>query len=220
MKNLLKTIWHFIYPQTQSYASEYSGRVEVTQFWGKKTLDSANANYSYGLLQKVVEHGLSKVNLQEVESVLLLGMGAGCIIQSLRNKFAWKGIISAVEVDPIIIDIAEKEFGIKGSEQLQIICADAVEFVQNSKETYDLIIVDLFIDNKVLKRVFQADFYKKIDKMRARNASVIFNLGMTENDHKQAAALRTYFSQYPHKLLHKVEQFNDVLVVGGKLTGG
>lgn len=61
----------------------------MTYVNGKKVLDTENANYSYGSLQKILEIGLTKVNLKNVENLLLLGMGGGSIIHSLRNTFEY-----------------------------------------------------------------------------------------------------------------------------------
>ena len=59
---VVKRLLSFLFPFTTKYLSKYSGNVEVTLYNGRKVLDTANANYSYGLLQKVLRKSLLKVD--------------------------------------------------------------------------------------------------------------------------------------------------------------
>ena len=86
MKKFLSYIW----PITHRFSSEINGPLEVTYINGKKVLDTKNANYSYGSLQKILKFGLTKIDLKSVENILILGMGAGSVIQSLRETFDYK----------------------------------------------------------------------------------------------------------------------------------
>ena len=142
----MKRLLSYIYPVTKTIDSKYSGKLEITWYNGKKHLNSANANYSYGSLQSILKFGLKKINLSKVNSVLILGLGGGSVIETLRQDFNYSGLIEAIEIDPVIIDIAKTEFGIEQNETLKIHCADAYEFVKDHSKTFDLIIVDLYID--------------------------------------------------------------------------
>ena len=86
MKKFLSYLW----PDTKRFSSEINGILEVTYINGQKVLDTENANYSYGSLQKILEFGLTKVDLKLVENILLLGMGGGSIIKSLRENIEYK----------------------------------------------------------------------------------------------------------------------------------
>jgi spermidine synthase len=174
----LKKLISFIWPQTKKVQSVYNGLLEVTLTNGKKILDSENANYSYGTLQRVMEKSLDKIDLLHVNSVLLLGLGGGSVIDSLNNKFDFKGSITAVELDPVVVRIAKEEFGIATSDHLRIIESDAYTFVESSEELFDLIIVDLFIDDRVPEKFYSRDFCERILKLSAQNGKIIFNLGL------------------------------------------
>ena len=86
----MKKILSYIWPVTRKFPSEFNGTLEISYVNGKKVLDTKNANYSYGSLQKILEIGLTKVNLKSVENLLLLGLGGGSIIQSLRETFEYQ----------------------------------------------------------------------------------------------------------------------------------
>ncbi|MEH6765735.1 MAG: fused MFS/spermidine synthase [Aequorivita antarctica] len=215
MKKLLSYIW----PSTRRFSSEINGTLEITYINGKKVLDTENANYSYGSLQKILEFGLTKVDLKSVENILLLGMGGGSIIHSLRNTFEYTNNIVAVEIDPAIIKLAEDEFGIATSEKLQIIEADAFQFAKTSKEKFQLIIIDLFIDTKVPSIFYGREFCENISKMIQKKGFIIFNVGV--NLEKESAVVKTMLSNFGNGFefqLHQKVNGTNTLLIGKKST--
>jgi len=211
----MKKILSYIWPTTRRFSSEINGTLEVTYVNGKKVLDSANANYSYGSLQKILEIGLTKVDLNSVENILLLGMGGGSIIHSLRNTFEYTKNIVAVEIDPAIIKLAKEEFGITTSEKLQIIEGDAFQFVKTSKIKFQLIIIDLFIDLAVPNIFFEKEFSSNVSALLQNNGFLIFNVGV--NLEKNSDTVETLTSNFGNgfefKILPKVNGTNTLLIL-------
>ncbi len=158
----MKKLFSYIYPVTKKISSKYSGELEVTWFNGKKHLNSKNANYSYGSLQKILKIGLQKINLSNCKEILILGMGGGSVIKTLRDHFNYNNKITAVEIDPVIIKIADEEFEIRESKNLKIICDDAHLFMQLNTKKFDLIIIDLYIDTKVPDVFLEVPFWKNL----------------------------------------------------------
>lgn len=210
MKKLLSYVW----PTTHRFYSEINGTLEVTYVNGKRVLDSENANYSYGSLQKILEFGLKKIDLKSVENVLLLGMGGGSIIKSLRENFKYEKNIVAVEIDPAIIKLAKEEFGIFPSETLQIIKSDAFKFVENSKEKFQLIIIDLFIDTNVPSIFYGKEFCENISGLIQNKGSLIYNVGI--NLEKNSRTIETITSNlgsdFQFQMHQKVNGTNSLLI--------
>jgi len=127
----MKRLVSYFYPIThKKILSEHNGLLELTLVNGQKVLDSTNANYSYGSLQRILEKGLGEIDLNKVSSALILGLGGGSVIKSLIDKFSYKGIIQIVEIDKIVIDIAKNEFDIQESDNITISNMDAFEYVK------------------------------------------------------------------------------------------
>ena len=210
MKRLISYIW----PTTRRFSSEINGILEVTYVNGKKVLDTENANYSYGSLQKILEIGLTKVDLKSVENLLLLGMGGGSIIQSLRETFEYKKNIVAVEIDPQVIKLARDEFGISASEKLQIIQKDAYEFVKTSQEKFELIIIDLFIDLNVPTIFYEKEFCKNVSSLLLKNGFIIFNVGVNlkKNSNSVDNIISNFGKGFEFKILSKVNRTNTLLI--------
>lgn len=189
MKRLLSYLWPF----TRKVATDHNGELFITLVNGRKTLNSKNANYSFGSLQEILEVGLSKIDLTSVNSVLLLGLGGGSVISSLRDKFTFDRQIVAVELDQKVIDIAKHEFLISSSHNLTIHKADAFEFVKQRKAQYDLILVDLFFNNVVPPQFYSEEFCQNLSSILSKNGSILFNLGIYELDNEKREAVVNYF---------------------------
>lgn len=213
MKKFLSYLW----PDTKHFYSDINGTLEVTYINGKKVLDTENANYSYGSLQKILEFGLKKVELRSVENILLLGMGGGCVIKSLRENFDYQKRLAAIEIDPKIIEIAKNEFGITESENQSIIQDDAFLYVKNSKEIFQLIIIDLFIDTHVPKIFYGAEFCENVSKILDRKGSIIFNIGIKlEKDSDKSQAIISQFGEDFDFQKHSNVNGSNILLIGKK----
>lgn len=177
---MIKKLLSYIWPQTIKIDSDYNGVLELTLYKGKKVLDSKNANYSYGALQEILEIGISKIDLNKVEDLLLLGLGGGSAVRSLREKFNYQKEIIAVELDAKIINIAKEEFLIKETERLKIVHQNALDYIIESNRIFDLIIVDIFVDQKVPEVFYTDVFCEQLQRNLTDKGTVLFNLGMND----------------------------------------
>ncbi|TYB78562.1 spermidine synthase [Bizionia myxarmorum] len=208
----------YLYPITKKVNSDINGTLEITWYNGKKHLNSKNANYSYGSLQRILKFGLEKLNLKNVNSILVLGLGGGSVIQTLRTDFNFKNHITAVEIDPQIITIAKEEFQIESSESLNIICDDALKFVENTSETFDLIIIDLFIDLSVPESFLELSFWENILKCKSASGAILFNGSLKKELSHKLETIIGYLKSHIYQVVvyKKVNQTN-TLVIGKSL---
>jgi spermidine synthase len=172
---MVKRIVSYLFPITRRIESVYSGSLEVSWLNGRKILDAANANYSYGALQRVLRFGIQQIDLAEVKNVLLLGLGGGSLVNTLRKEFSYQGEITGVDIDPIIVKIAAEDFGIVEDHSTHIVCMDALDFVKGTMEIYDLTIVDLFIDNVVPGAFLSLEFWRILIPKINHQGFIIFN---------------------------------------------
>jgi spermidine synthase len=162
--------------ESRFYTSQFNGQLEITIRNGVKVLDTDNTNYSYGTVQQVWGKTLRKIKLQETESILLLGLGGGSVIDLLRNKHKYAGKLTAVEIDPVIVEIADKEFDIRTTRQTKIVCADAFQFVESCKKKFDLILVDIFLDRIMPENATSFEFWDRLAQLLNPTGLVVFNV--------------------------------------------
>ncbi len=213
----MKRFLSYIYPITKKIKSEFSGDLELTWYNGYKVLNTKNTNYSYGSLQEILDFALSKIIVKNIEKTLLLGLGAGSVVATLRNKYQYNGLINAVEIDAILINIACQEYQICADAKMVIHQADAFEFIKNNKTLYHLIIIDLFIDNRVPDVFYSEAFISILKQQVAKAGYFIFNLGMQADLTAVIADVMQFFgSDFELKLYDEVLGTN-TLLIGKKL---
>ncbi|MCM2269349.1 MAG: fused MFS/spermidine synthase [Thermoanaerobaculia bacterium] len=75
--------------------------------------------------------------------VLVLGMGGGTTVRAYR-RFYPGARLTAVEIDPVIVRVANERMGVEPGPDLAVHVADARPFLQGGAEAFDVIEVDVF----------------------------------------------------------------------------
>ncbi len=213
----MKRVLSYLWPITKYIESAINGTLEITWINGKKILDTKNTNFSYGSLQRILKFALLKTDVSHVSEILVLGLGAGSVIQTLRKDLDYSENITAIEIDKVIIAIAENEFNLSNNENLEIVACDAFSYVKNAKKIFGIIIIDLFIDKDVQTQCFSFDFWKTLTPLVEAGGYVIFNAGFNQTDIKKIDEIMEDFKlNYDFQKFEKVENTN-TLLIGKKL---
>lgn len=209
MKKTFNNFWPF----SKKVQTKYSGTVQVTWLNGRKVLNSKHANYSYGSLQRVLEIGLSHTTADRSAEVLVLGLGGGSVLKLLREKFNYYGKVTAVELDPVVINVAIQEFGIRQYEPLEIVCTDALEYIKLSKKDYALIIIDVFLDLDVPAAFFGNTFWEGISCSLVKGGKVLFNAGIYEANQQEIDGVQQQWkSEIEFRKLEHINGTNTLLL--------
>lgn len=160
---------------SKTFQSTFNGALEVSFRDGRKVLDSENANYSYGSAQNVWSKVFKKIALGDLKTALVFGLGGGSVLDVLRSDFDYTGKITAVEIDPIVVQLAKEEFGIVESKLLKIVCMDAYDYVLKRKGNFDLIVVDISIDYTIPEKILREDFWTSLASRMNTNGTLVFN---------------------------------------------
>ncbi|UZO79481.1 fused MFS/spermidine synthase [Aquimarina sp. ERC-38] len=213
----MKKVTSYIWPTTKRVLSKINGTLDITWINGKKVLDSKNANYSYGSLQRLLEYGLSHIYFDLQAEVLVLGMGGGSVLHSLRKRFKHKGKITAIELDPVVIQIAKEEFEVKTLPNISIIQQDAFFYIDDTQEKYQLIIIDLFIDRKVPDTCYSPAFWEKLHNRLSLKGSILFNAGiLVEDDTPVLKLIRETTDLFTFERYDEVQGTNLLLIARKK----
>lgn len=133
-------------PETiKTYHSDFNADIKLIRFADDLRLDVGGLTQSGNVMVGIFNIGLGHLLPENYrpEQVLLLGLGGGSVIKYLRRRYP-KTKLTAVEIDPVMIEIAKKHFHIAKIKNLKIINADAVDYIQKTKDRFDLILVDCF----------------------------------------------------------------------------
>jgi spermidine synthase len=198
--------------------STLSTTLEVTWNNGNLVLNSQNANYSYGSLQRILKKGLRYIGFERIrnfESILVLGVAGGSVIQTLAEDVKFEGKITGVEIDADVIAVANKYFNLNKVANLEIIIDDAFEFVLKTKEKYDLIIIDIFQDIRMPNFLFEDFFIQRVQYLMKVNGFILFNtMVLSDKDKIRNLEYKAKFiDNYSIRLYPKVEEHNELFTI-------
>jgi len=220
---MIKRLLSFIYPlRLQNYQSDINGNLEINLVDGKKSLDTATSNYSYGSLQKILHSGLKALTIDNnVKNVLLLGLGGGSVVETLREDFDCEAAIEAVEIDPEMIEIALRDFNLGRFEPLHIVQANAFDYLSNGTKRFDLIIVDLFILDTIPEVFTKPETIDLMAHHLTTKGQLIYNTMNRTMPAETLSDICHRFSTQHHfdvRLLKNVEHTNTLIIVQPKQT--
>ncbi|WP_396165059.1 spermidine synthase [Flavobacterium sp.] len=196
-----------------------SKSIEVTLYNGKTLLNTKNTNYSFGSLQSILKKGLLEIGAAEIsrmESVLILGVAGGSVVQTLVTDFSFSKKITGIELDSEIIHIANSYFGLDKISNFKCLIQDAEQFVKTDKNQYDLLIIDIFKDTEMPEFLFQESFITNCKRLLNKNGYILFNtMHLNKNNLSKTEAYLSHFDSdlYETKVLKNIEKYNDVILI-------
>lgn len=204
----------------ESFDSPKNGKINVVMLEGKLMVNTRNANQSFDGLHFLFQAIFSYLQIEKnpPNKVLCFGLGGGSIVHILKNELKIPGHIIAVEYDEIMVEIARKYFDLQLFNNLNVITEDAFIYAteQADKNTFDLIIIDLFEDNKAVEKIYEADFNEQLLQMCPHGTIIINTICNNKDQENQTQKLLGF---YQNKVLDcEVKTFpisnkNKVLIV-------
>lgn len=198
--------------------SAVSKSLEVTWNNGEIVLDSKSTNYSYGSLQRILRKGMKYIGFERIrnfENVLVLGVAGGSVIKTLVDEIKYKGTITGVEIDAAVIEIANRYFKLDKIPNLEIVIDDAFEYALKTKQTYDLIVIDIFEDTNMPNFLFQDFFINRINSLLNLNGFILFNtMVINKTQEERNLIYRSKFGgNYSLRMYPKVENHNELFTI-------
>ncbi len=152
-----------------------------------------------GDIWKKAAKRVSEFQRYRVSDILILGLGCGTAAQIISRRFP-KSDITGVEIDPVVIQMGRKYFGIDKIPNLRIINQDATEYISNFKnqklnihskikkeiKSFDLILVDMYKGEVIPSELESEDFISNLKSILTQNGTVIFNRIFWDEHKKEA----------------------------------
>lgn len=206
----------YLVPLTRRVPSAHSGTLEITTWRGYKVLNTASANYSYGSLQRVLRYGLRFVPVTDATApVLILGLGGGSVLPLLRREQGRTGVITAVELDPAVLQVAAEEFEVKPGPELALVCADAFAWLPTAPpDFFELVVVDLFLDLALPAGLGEGEFWQQLRRVLRPGGWALCNLLVTADLQPGARPLPEFLEELCFTVKDmEVEQLNRLLIL-------
>lgn len=134
-----------------------------------KTEDATGMYYDTALLAPTLA--------RHADSALILGMGTGTYARELR-KFYPNMRIQGVEIDQKITDLAGKWFDMPSD--IEVDTYDGRAWLQVSRETYDVIMVDAYRDITIPFSMSTVEFFRDVREHLNPGGVMVVNMNMTD----------------------------------------
>ena len=145
-----KWVSHVIPLTMETAASEQNPELTVMLDRGRLQLLSGNAIYSWDDLYHnfTIAFGTIDWDEQHLQDVLILGLGLGSVPYILEKTYGRDYLYTAVEWDETVAALASKYTLTRLRSPVSVIVADAEVFLQISEEEFDMLVVDIFEDDR------------------------------------------------------------------------
>jgi len=162
----------------EEFESKYSGKIRVMQIMGDKYVSTGYWTQSGGIIKEVWKPAFKKIHAPKNKSWLILGLATGTIAKMIPRP----ATIIGVEIDPVMITIGKKYFGLDNIPNLKIVHADAKKYIHHT----DITLVDLYLVDQLPQFVYTRKF---ISNLRNSSALVVFNHLYYSEDQKKNAQI-------------------------------
>ena len=211
---------YFIEIELEKVSSEISGDLSVCISEGRLQLNAKKAIYSwedkYDNFSKAFDYifqgkdkDLGRGPKEDVFSLLILGYGMGSIPYMLEKNYKKRFECTGIELDDNVIYLANRyaDYGLKSG--VQIIQASADLFVEITEQTYEMICVDVFVQDKIPSQFLSDEFLQNLDSIMVSGGYVLFN--HLSNKEKE----KDFAENYYNSIFKKQFPVSRLLDVGG-----
>lgn len=199
--------------------SEMNGDIEVVESGETRRLRvnkiTQSINYDSPMAERLVWGRCVKL-LQDEEpnlrSVLILGLGGGTMQHLISQRFPGVSIVT-VDIDPVMVDVANQYFGVESIPNHTTIIADACRVIVEPEhfglnfQTFDAVIVDILLGDQYPDLGTSGNFLSHICKMVVPAGLVVINRLYLE-DHQEDVNM---FVDNVEEFMHDV---NSIIIPG------
>lgn len=161
-------IFNWFFPENIKFPdSKYNKNISIQRFLNSTLLLVDGLIESGDIMTHVWKKGIRSLLPKSFQpkNVLLLGLAGGCNAH-LVNQYFPKSNITAIEIDPFMVELGKKYFNLGKVKNLKIVIDDALTYVNQlkDKDQFDLVMVDCFVGIEIPKKLEDVEFLKKLKK--------------------------------------------------------
>ncbi|MBL7952922.1 MAG: fused MFS/spermidine synthase [Flavobacteriales bacterium] len=216
---MLRRYFSFLWPTLEERVAGRHGELTVRWEAGSKVLNSEQGNQSFGALHRVWQDVFAHLDLASTppRDVLLLGLGGGSVPTILREELGIGAPITAVELDPAMVELARRHFGLTRHRDMQVVIGDATIQVHAMRARFHLVLVDLFDDLDLARGVDARTFIHGLRDRCAEGGIVCFNtVAYDEASDKRCQAVYDHASRIFNRVNElRSEGMNRVFICNG-----
>jgi len=130
------------------------------------------------------------------QDVLFVGLGGGTMPKFLHHHYPEVNV-DVAEIDPVVIDVAKKYFGLKVDERMKIHPYDGRVFLRKAKTQYDIIVLDAYNASSIPFHLTTKEFFEIVRKALKPNGVVVSNIWSPRMNEYFEAEIKTFQAVFP-----------------------
>lgn len=143
---------------------------------------------------------------KDVHAILEIGFGGGRVAWYL-HRYLPDVRVTSVELDPAVLELARKYFGVKDEPNFELVARDGRLFLAQSKDKYDIILIDAYRGPFVPFHLMTTEFYQIVKDHLAEGGVVVQNVD--PDTMLFDSAVRTIGAVFPQIELYKTNDSSD-----------
>jgi len=165
------------------------------------------ATHQSGSVFTYALHGLARMHVESLKSVLCIGLGVGIV----PGQFAREGVrVDVVEINPAVVPVAKEYFDLDPA-KLNLTLGDGRQFLNRCTNRYDAVILDAFLGDSSPAHLMTREAFDAMRRVLAPEGVLVINcFGGTEQgkDFFLASLMKTLRAAFPHVELHASDNGN------------
>jgi spermidine synthase len=191
--------------------------------------------FGYGAKQSVISRGNSTalrvpytaylalgMAFTRPERMLIIGLAGGSVARFVRT-FRPAVIVDVVELDPEVVRVATRFFGVEADAGCRIHVDDGRMFVKRATERYDWVVLDAFHADSMPHHLATAEFFREVKGILTPGGVVTVNVAPLGPGVLYLSIIRTLAEVFPQVYLFQVPERSNVVAVatpdGTRRTG-
>jgi spermidine synthase len=159
----------------------------------------------------------------DARRVLYVGLGAGSSPKRLWRDFS-DAQITAIELDPVVVDVAYRYFGVPRDPRLQVEVGDGRRYLAGREQRWDVIVIDAFFADAIPAHLVTQEFLQLARSRLAPGGVIVTNaIGALAGPGSRLfrSIYKTYRTVFPSVAVHPAvlpgdagdEQYRNLIVV-------
>lgn len=158
--------------------SKLNGVISIGSSYRQKTLFADGIPQSGGefvYMWNILLKGIHQEGLK-ISKALVMGLAGGTVIKSIQKYYPEIELV-CVEIDPIMVELAEKYFQIKNEDKIKIVVSDACKWIDKNYQKYifDLLVIDLFYKDINPSCSRTVKFLRNLEKTKSEGGKILYN---------------------------------------------
>jgi spermidine synthase len=149
---------------------------------------------------------------RRLHRVLVIGNAGGTTARALASEYP--GIdIDAVELDPVVTQLARQYMGLDAIPNLHVITADGRDYVETTRQRYDLIVVDAYRTEYIPFYLATQEFFSLLRGHLDPGGGIALNVERVPGNNQLVEAIAgTVATEFPQVWVWPALRFNELVV--------